>query len=68
MKEEYIKNFDQTIIGILETDTNGDQRVRSWPGRQIIGYYYSSRNVTTDFFGRILSQGNTVTSLLYKNP
>lgn len=62
---EYIKLFDQTIIGIIETDRNGDQIARDFPGNQILGYYRAKTNFTTDFYGRMLSEGNTVISLIY---
>jgi len=66
MKEEYIKNFDNTIVGSIETRDNGDQIARNFPGRQIVGYYRKAQDHTTDFYGRIVSRGNTVISLLYK--
>ena len=37
MTTEYIKDFSQKILGILETDANGNQTVRNFPGRQILG-------------------------------
>ena len=67
MTTEYIKDFSQKILGILETDTNGNQPVRSFPGRQILGYYKKDRDVTTDFYGRIISRGNTAIALIYKD-
>ena len=67
MTTEYIKDFSQKILGILETDANGNQTVRNFPGRQILGYYKKDRDVTTDFSGRIISRGNTVIALIYKD-
>ena len=67
MTTEYIKDFSQKILGILETDTNGNQTVRSFPGRLILGYYKKDRDVTTDFYGRIISRGNTAIALIYKD-
>lgn len=67
MATEYIKDFSQKILGILETDANGNQTVRSFPGRQILGYYKKDRDVTTDFYGRIISRGNTAIALIYKD-
>ena len=66
MTEEYIRTFDKKIIGIIETDEKGNQTARAFPGRQILGYYKKDRNVTTDFYGRVLTNGNTVISLIYK--
>ena len=63
-KETYIKAFNGSILGILEEKDNGDQLIRDWPGRQILGYYYANRDVTTDFYGRVIARGNIITSLL----
>ena len=52
--EEYIKDFNGVIIGIVETKDNGDQLVREFSTRRILGYYIKDRNHTTDFMGRIL--------------
>jgi len=65
MKEEYIKTFNNQIIGIIETYPNGDQAARAFPSRQVLGYYRAISNITTDFYGRILARGNTVVSLIY---
>lgn len=67
MKEEYIRDFSGMIIGIVEYKDNGDQVVRSFASRQILGYYRKAENHTTDFLGRILSRGNTAISLIYEN-
>lgn len=67
MKEEYIRAFNNTILGIVETDANGDQTVRAWPSRRILGYYRKSRDCTIDFYGRIISRGNTAVGLIYQN-
>lgn len=64
-KEEYIRDFQQNILGIIETDANGDQIARAWPGRQILGFYRARYDYTTDFLGVILARGNTVVSLIY---
>ena len=67
MKETYIKDFSGAILGIIETKDNGDQVARAFPGRQILGYYISSRDHTTDFYGRVIARGNSVTALIYEN-
>ena len=66
MGTEYIKNFNNVIIGIVETDAKGNQIIRNFPGRQILGYYKKDQDITTDFYGRILSRGNTTISLIYQ--
>lgn len=67
MKEEYIKDFNGKVLGIIEIDSNGDQIARSFPGRQILGYYRAKYNHTTDFYGRVVAQGNTVAAFITNN-
>lgn len=65
--EEYIRDFQtRQIIGIIKTEPNGDQVAIDFTTRKILGFYRASRDVTTDFIGRVLTKGNTVVSLLYK--
>jgi len=61
--EERITDFGGRVIGYIETKSNGDKVVKEFGGR-ILGYYYSSRNVTTDFGGRILYHGDMASALL----
>lgn len=63
MNEITIRNFSGQIIGYVKTLPNGDKEVRNFY-KQIMGYYRKSRNVTTDFYGRILYQGDMSTALL----
>lgn len=65
--EEIIKDFYGRFLGIVETCPNGDQIARIWSSRQIVGYYRKELDHTTDFFGRVVSKGNTVIALIYKN-
>lgn len=66
MREEYIRDFYNVIIGILEYKDNGDIYARKWPAT-IVGYYDKDQDVTREFPSqKIVSQGNTVVSLLYK--
>lgn len=62
--EQMIRDFFGQIIGIVWNYDNGDQAILSFPGRMIKGYYRKQRNCTTDFYGRVISQGNTVMTLL----
>ena len=65
--EEYIRDFNtRQIIGIIKTESNGDKVAIDFATRKILGFYRASRNVTTDFIGRVLTKGDTVVSLLYK--
>ena len=68
MNEEYIRDYNtKQIIGIIRTENNGDQAAIDFATRKILGFYRASRDVTTDFIGRILTKGNTVVALIYKN-
>ena len=60
---EQIRDFYGKIIGSIETQSNGDRIVRDFYGK-ILGYYRSSRNVTTDFYGKIIAQGDATGMLL----
>ena len=65
MTEEYIKDFNtQLVIGILRTENNGDQVDIDFTSRHILGYYRKQYDHTTDFYGRVLTHGNTVASLI----
>lgn len=58
-----IRDFYGRILGSIETDEKGNKTARDFPGR-IVGFYYASRNVTTDFYGRVVAQGDMVSSLI----
>jgi len=64
--EEDIREFSGAIIGILRHYDNGDIAAVSFPGRQVLGFYRKDRDVTTEFSGRVVSQGNTVIQFIYK--
>ncbi len=61
--KEPLRDFNGTIIGWMETESNGDQTLRDFPGR-ILGRYEKSSNTTRDFYGRIVGRGNVLTMLL----
>ena len=63
MKDELIRDFHGRIIGQLAYKPNGDIEVKDSHNR-ILGYYIKNRNVTTDFYNRIVAQGNAVGMLL----
>ena len=62
--EETIRNAYGQPIAIYEYSPNGDMKVIDWHTRKILGYYYKSRNVTTDFYGRVLYYGNVLGKLI----
>jgi hypothetical protein len=66
-KEEIIKDFYGHFLGIIEYCDNGDQIAKIWQSRQIVGFYRKKFDHTTDFYGRVVSKGNTVIALIYKN-
>lgn len=63
MDKQTIKDFYGKIIGYIETDGQGNKTVRDFYNR-ILGYYKKSQNVTTDFYGRIIAQGDCCGILL----
>lgn len=65
--EERIKTFEGIVIGIVETEDNGDQVARDFPSMRVLGRYRAAFNDTTDFYGRVIAKGNSVVSLIYTN-
>ena len=63
-RTEYVKNYAGLILAIYEFADNGDITVRDFSSRMILGYYRKSRDVTTDFAGRVLYRGNMVGMLV----
>ena len=62
-REERIREFSGRTIAILTHENNGDITVRDFAGK-ILGYYRKSRDVTTDFSGKILYYGNAAAALI----
>lgn len=60
---EYIKNRSGKILGFIDTDSEGNRTARTKEGR-VLGYYKKKRNVTTNVGGKILSYGDTVSSMI----
>lgn len=65
MSQEYIRDFAGRILGIIETDSNGDQKAIDFDSRMVLGYYRAAPNHTTDFSGRIIAKGNCVSAFIY---
>ena len=63
-RTETIKDFAGRYIAIFTYEDNGDIKVQDWSSRMILGYYRKSRDVTTDFHGRVLYRGNAVGMLI----
>lgn len=62
----YIKEFSGKIIGIIETDEEGNQTARDFDSRAIVGWYVKKYDHTTDFMHRIVAKGNAVVNLIYE--
>lgn len=60
-----IRDFSGLIIGWIEEESNGNKTVRDFSGR-ILGYYDKSRDVTTDFYGKILTRGDSSNGLIWR--
>ena len=66
ISKEPVREFGGKIIGWVETDIDGNQEVRNFYGT-IIARYDAKIKVTRDFYGKILTQGNTAMGQLF-NP
>ena len=64
MTKETIRDFNNRIIGYLETDSNGNKTARDFYNR-ILGYYDAEQKVTIDFYRRIVARGDAVVGLIY---
>ena len=65
MYQEYVKDFSGRILGIVQSLDNGDQIIKDFNTRQILGYYRARLNHTTDFRGVVIAKGNAAASLIY---
>ncbi|MBE6643258.1 MAG: hypothetical protein E7615_06365 [Ruminococcaceae bacterium] len=59
-----IREFGGKIIGYVYVDENGKKTVKEFSGK-ILGYYYPDRDVTTDFYGKIIARGDASSALLF---
>ncbi len=66
VSKDAIRDFYGRILGFVETDREGNQQVRAFSGI-ILGFYDKKNNCTRDFYGKIISKGNTAVGLLYKD-
>lgn len=58
-----IRDFGGRIIGYIETKPNGDKVVRDF-FRRVLGTYDHAGDVTRDFYGKIVAQGDACSMLL----
>ncbi len=61
--EELIRDFSGLIIAKVEHQPNGDKIVRNFYG-QLLGKYDAARDLTLDFYGRIVAKGDCVGLLI----
>ena len=66
MRTTEIRDFYGKILGYIEEESNGNKTAKNFY-RQILGTYNAKENVTKDFYGRIVSRGDTTQSLVYNN-
>ena len=59
----HIKDFYGRVIGTVVEESNGDTTIKDFYGRPL-GYYKKSRDVTTDFHGRVVASGDQLAILL----
>lgn len=64
MNKQTIRDWRGTILGYIETDNKGNKTVRDFYN-VILGRYNAVTNITTDFNGRKLTDGDTASALLY---
>lgn len=60
-----LKNQSLMIIGWIETDDKGNQKLTDFPGK-ILGWYDAARNNTLEFSGKIIGFGCNILSTLLK--
>ena len=65
-EEQTIRAFSGRIIGKIYTMYNGDKEARDFYGK-CIGRYNKARNVTTDFYGRVIAHGDAISMLFNLN-
>ena len=58
-----IRDFYGRIIARVEEKPNGDKTVRDFYNN-ILGYYVASRDVTTDFYNRVIGHGDCTGMLI----
>lgn len=58
-----IRDFQGRIIARVEEKPNGDKVIRDFHCR-ILGYYFASRDVTTDFHQRVIARGDCTGMLI----
>jgi len=63
--KDTIKDFYGKILGYVETDDVTGNKVAYDFYRRVLGKYNKRENCTRDFYGKILSRGDTTQALVY---
>jgi hypothetical protein len=58
-----LKNFGGKVLGYIECNSDGDQKLTDYGGF-VLGRYIAKSNTTQDYGGKVLTRGNTLTMLL----
>lgn len=64
MAREAVKDFYGKVLGYVDTDSSGNKTVTDYYGK-VLGYYKKASNITTDYYGRKLTEGDTAISLIW---
>jgi len=59
-----IKDFYGAVIGYVDVDAQGNATAHDRYGK-ILGTFKKDRNVTLDFYGRVLASGDITSSLVW---
>ena len=57
IKTDTLRDFYGKVLGTIELESNGNKTVRNFYGK-VLGRYDKQKNVTTDFYGKILYRGD----------
>ena len=63
MEEITIRDFNNRIIGYIQTQQNGDAKIYDFY-RRLLGTYNKALDITKDFYGRPIAKGNQLSMLL----
>ena len=61
-----VRDYTGKILGYIEEDKDGNQRCRAFTGR-VLGYYDKASDTTRDFYGKVITKGNSCMGFLYQD-
>ena len=65
MQQQYIKDFYGKVIARIDFLPDGNKRLYNFYGK-LLGEYVASRDVTCDFYGKLVGHGDCLTMLISK--